>query len=141
VLDAPRQRMTNGTARQGLALRVGRRSDPTIGNRVVATLLLVAGAALAWNAMRYWRPAWTPALRCVVPGAVAAAGVAWLFLLTPSWPGVLLLAAAAVDGLPRACRWRQVALSDESTIAQFATSPGAVLPDVPSTQQMPLPPR
>ncbi len=141
VLDAPRQEMTNGTARQGLALRVGRRSDPTVGNRVVATLLLVAGAALAWNAMRYWRPAWTPALRCVVPGAVAAAGVAWLFLLTPSWPGVLLLAAAAVDGLPRACRWRQVALSDESTIAQFATSPGAVLPDVPSTQQMPLPPR
>jgi hypothetical protein len=67
--------------------------------------------------------------------------VAWCFLLEPWWPGILLLAAAAVDGLPRACRWRRVPLSDESTITQFAVPSGAVIADVPSTQQILLPPR
>jgi hypothetical protein len=34
-----------------------------------------------------------------------------------------------------------VPLSDESTIAQFAVPSGAVIADVPSTQQILLPPR
>lgn len=137
VINAP----VNGTASHGFALRVGRRIDPTVRHRAVATLLLVAGAAMAWKIGRHVPPAWTSAVRCLVPVAAAVAGVAWLLLLTPSWPGALLLAGAAVDGLPRACRWRRVAISDESTIAQFATPPGVVLVDVPSTQQMPRPPR
>ena len=137
VLDVPME----AAAVYGLALRVGRRSDPTVGNRAVATLLLVAGAALAWNIVRHWPAAWTPVGRQLLPVGVAVAGVAWLALLTPAWPGLLLLAVATVDGLPRVWWWRQVSLSDESTIAQFATLPGAVMADVPSTQQMPLPPR
>ena len=137
VLDVPME----AAAVYGLALRVGRRSDPTVGNRAVATLLLVAGAALAWNIVRHWPAAWKPVGRQLLPVGVAVAGVVWLALLTPAWPGLLLLAVATVDGLPRVWWWRQVSLSDESTIAQFATLPGAVMADVPSTQQMPLPPR
>lgn len=137
VIDAPMK----GAAVQGLALRVGRRIDPTIGNRAVATLLLVAAAAMAWKLARHWPDAWTTPARCVVPAAAALAGVAWCFLLEPWWPGVLLLAAAAVDGLPLVCRWRRVPLSDESTIAQFATPSGGVIADLPSTQQILLPPR
>jgi len=137
VIDAP----MDGAAVQGLALRVGRRIDPTIGNRAVATLLLVAAAAMAWKTARHWAATWTTPVRCLVPAAAAVGGVAWCFLLEPWWPGILLLAAAAVDGLPRACRWRRVPLSDESTIAQFAVPSGAVIADVPSTQQILLPPR
>lgn len=137
VIDAP----MDGAAVQGMALRVGRRIDPTVRDRAVVTLLLVAAAAMAWKIAQHWGIAWTATVRCLVPAVAAVAGVAWFFLLEPSWPGVLLLTAAAVEGLPRACRWRTVPLSEESTIAQFAAPTGPVIDDMPSTQQISLPPR
>jgi hypothetical protein len=137
IVDAP----MNEAARGGLAVRIGRRIDPTARGRVLATLVLVL-AAIAVGKIVQLRPrSLVSTSRWLVPAVASVAGLAWLGLLTPSWPGWLMVAAGAVDGLPRAFPWRRMSPADESTIAQFASPAGMVIADVPSTQQMPLPPR
>ncbi len=137
VVEGP---MAGDTVR-GLTLRVARRADPTVGGRVLATLVLMVGAVVLWKTGRFWPADWTVTVRRWLPAAAAAAGVAWLILLTPAWPGMVFLLVALIDGLPRVSRWWLPSFSDESTVAQFPSPSGVGLADMPSTQQIMLPPR
>jgi hypothetical protein len=78
-----------------LAIRATRRSDATTGGRGLATLSLLAGGAAAWLAARRGRAPWMPP-PWAWPWLAAAAGIAWISTLTPAWPGVALVLAAAV---------------------------------------------
>jgi len=86
-----------------LTVRGVRRPDPTTRGRAVATLSLLAGFAVAWFAGRRGWPAWM-ASRSPWRWAAAAAGAAWIFCLTPTWPGVVL-AMAAVASLAADWLW------------------------------------
>lgn len=116
----------------GLTVRVGRRPDPTVRSRALATLLLVGLVGLSWNASRRRAAPWQRTASRALPAAAALCGVIWLVLFEPAWPGgVILLAAAAslVRWMPP--RSFPTMVGDESTITQFAR-PADVLPAPPA---------
>lgn len=137
IVEAP----SHGGRLPGLTLRASRRADPTARSRAVATLLVVLVVGLVWNASRWWPACWDRVGTHAVPGAAALAGVLWLVLLDPAWPGVVMLGAVLLGVAFRASRRRAAEPADESTITQFAPPAGIFSGDLPSTRHMPVPPR
>jgi hypothetical protein len=105
----------------GLAVRMGRRPDPTAWSRALATLLLVGLVGLTWIAARMRSDRWRQATSRWMPRAAAAFGVFWLLFLEPAWPGgVILLVAVAGMVPPMRPRHVRADVGDESTVTQFA---------------------
>jgi len=88
---------TAGTPTGPITIRVVRQRDPTAWGRAMATLSLLACGSLAWMAAA--RRDWSiqPAIVTRVASVLGlVAGVLWSLLLVPAWPGLLLMAGAAV---------------------------------------------
>jgi len=75
-----------------LTIRAVRRPDPTTRGRGIATLSLLACGGLAWLASSRGRPSWLPTTRSLGPWLAMIAGMLWIALLTPTWPGAALVA-------------------------------------------------
>ncbi len=132
VIDDP---MVDGRV-VGLAVRMGRRPDPTAWSRALATLLLVGLVGLAWIAARMRSDRWRQALSRWLPPAAAAVGVFWLLFLEPAWPGGVILVAAVAGMVPRmAPRRVRAAVGDESTVTQFAPPADVLLAPAPVGRQ------
>jgi len=85
-----------GTPASPITIRVVRQRDPTAWGRAMATLSLLACGSLAWMASRRdWSMQSTIVTRVAAVLGLAA-GIAWSLLLVPAWPGLLLMAGAAV---------------------------------------------
>ncbi|MFM8635068.1 MAG: hypothetical protein ACKOEX_09700 [Planctomycetia bacterium] len=126
----------DGSAKPGLTVRVGRRVDPTAARRAVATLVVVFLVGLAWSGSRRWPDRWKQVRFRAIPVAAMVAGVAWLLLLEPAWPGVTMLVAGAAWSVVRATGRRARHDADESTITQFSPPADIVMRDIPSTRRI-----
>ena len=137
VVDAP----LGGEVVGGLAFRMARQADSTAGSRAVATLLVIAMTAAAWQVFRRRPVGGAAVARRLLPAVVGLMAVVWLLLLQPVWPAFVMLGALAywVALQPRRRQLRPP--SEESTITQFASPPGVALGDLSSTRQFPVSPR
>jgi hypothetical protein len=138
VVDEP---MVEGRV-MGLTVRVGRRPDPTVRSRALATLLLVGLVGLSWNASRRRAVHWRQTASRALPVAAAVSGVIWLVLFEPAWPGGVILMAAVASLVPwMPSRSIRTSVGDESTITQFAR-PADVLSAPPAaSEKTVVPPR
>ena len=90
----------DGAVAGRLTIRAVRQRDPTTRGRALATLSLLACGGLAWMAARRHWSLRLPMVPGLGPAVALVAGLAWIALLEPTWPGVLL-ATAAVAALIR----------------------------------------
>jgi len=88
----------DGTVAGRLTIRAVRQRDPTTRGRAIATLSLLTCGGLAWMAARRHWSFRLPSLPGLGPAVALLIGLAWIALLDPAWPG-LLLAAGAVMAL------------------------------------------
>ena len=99
-----------------LTIRAVRQRDPTTRGRAIATLSLLACGGLAWiAARRRWSPR-LPTARWVGPMVAIGAGLAWIAVLVPAWPGALLVAMAAAAMIRARTPQRQAAVAPSAAI-------------------------
>ena len=84
----------DGSVGGQLTIRAVRQRDPTTRGRAIATLSLLACGGLAWMAARRHWSLRLPTLPGLGPAVALLIGLAWIPLLDPAWPGVLLVAGA-----------------------------------------------
>jgi predicted pyridoxine 5'-phosphate oxidase superfamily flavin-nucleotide-binding protein len=82
-----------------LTIRAVRQRDPTTRGRAIATLSLLACGGLAWMAARRQWSLRLPTVTGLGPMLALMAGLAWIALLVPTWPGFLLAAGAAAAAI------------------------------------------
>lgn len=110
-----------------LLVRVGKAADPTAATRAIATLGVITVCAVAWNVAARWPRGRRRSIGWAVPLVVALAGVVWLLLFDPVWPGWgMLTVAAALVVMQRRDQHRPPAdIGGDSTITQFMPSAAA----------------
>jgi hypothetical protein len=96
-----------------LTIRAVRQRDPTTRGRAIATLSLLTCGGLIWLAARRQWSSRLPTVTSPGPAIALVAGLAWIALLVPEWPGWLLAAGAAVALAMQAVRRRQLPTAAE----------------------------
>jgi hypothetical protein len=96
-----------------LTIRAVRQRDPTTRGRAIATLSLLTCGGLIWLAARRQWSSRLPTVTSPGPAIALVAGLAWIALLVPEWPGWLLAAGAAVALAMQAVRRRQLQTAAE----------------------------
>jgi hypothetical protein len=114
-----------------LTIRGVRPSDPSVPGRAITTLATLALGGAALRLARRGSFDWSRMGRWFFPGIAATLGMAWLVTLSPSWPGVLLV-AYAIAAAARELLWLRSASgaaepvpTDEVTVTQLIVEPQA----------------
>ena len=114
-----------------LTIRGVRPSDPSVPGRAITTLATLALGGAALRLARRGSFDWSRMGRWFFPGIAATLGMAWLVTLSPSWPGVLLV-AYAIAAVARELLWVRDASgaaepvpTDEVTVTQLIVEPQA----------------
>ena len=80
----------------GLTLRAVWKQDPTVSTRAIATVLILFIGGLLWSVARQRTVEWDHRIKFGALFFFAVLGLTWLLLLSPMWPGWIILIGAIV---------------------------------------------
>jgi hypothetical protein len=105
-----------------VTIRAVRAPDRTTPSRGLATVALVAALAVGWSLAGRWPAIWSAAVDAAWPWAAVVAGAAWLLMLDPALPGLVIGVAGVLAVM---ARWRGSTVPDPGVPRPVVSDPGS----------------